>query len=71
LVLLQGEGDDVDPSDPEIQAAIQEVRAAIKGVPVENLYNMDETGVFFRQMPNRTYVTRSEVTAGKLYLKHL
>eukprot|EP00961_Rhodomonas_salina_P162662 2190759-Rhodomonas_salina.1 len=32
---------------------------------------MDETGLFYKKMPNRTYVTRGEMKSGKLYLKWL
>eukprot|EP00961_Rhodomonas_salina_P256868 3471046-Rhodomonas_salina.1 len=32
---------------------------------------MDETGLFYKKMPNSTYVTRGEMKSGKLYLKRL
>eukprot|EP00961_Rhodomonas_salina_P158862 2138731-Rhodomonas_salina.1 len=70
-LLLSGEGDDVDPSDPVIQKEIGNIKQLLKGLDPETIYNMDQTGLFYKKMPNSTYFTRGEMKSGKLYLKQL
>lgn len=35
---------------------IAEIRAALEAYPAERIYNMDETGLFYRCIPNQAYV---------------
>ena len=70
-MLLSGEGDDVDPSDEGVQHNLQTLRSVLKEAELDCTYNMDETGLFFRQLPNRTFILQSELKGGKLYLKRL
>eukprot|EP00961_Rhodomonas_salina_P040389 542669-Rhodomonas_salina.1 len=70
-LLLSCKGNDVDPSDQVIQKEIGDIKQLLKGLNPEMIYNMDETGLFYKKMPNCTYVTHGEMKSGKLYLKLL
>ena len=39
---------------------MQELPAAVKEIPLSMVYNMDETGIFYRMGPNRTYLLQNE-----------
>jgi hypothetical protein len=47
-MLLHGEGAEVNKSDPRLLAALDDLYAIIAQYDLENVYNMDETGLFFR-----------------------
>ena len=53
-VLLHGEGAEVDKQDPKLLAALNELHDTIARYDPENVYNMDETGLFFRLLPRYT-----------------
>ena len=59
---LHGEAGDVDKTKYEEQIA--KIREQLEGFDVELIFNMDETGLFFRCFPRGTYVTRAEDAAG-------
>lgn len=59
---LHGEAGDVDKAKTEEKIA--KIREQLEGFDVELIFNMDETGLFFRCFPRGTYVTRSEDAAG-------
>jgi len=42
--------------------ALEELQTNLARFELKNIYNMDETGLFYRLFPNRTYVLRSEST---------
>jgi hypothetical protein len=46
-MFLHGEGAEVDKNDPELLSALEELYSIIAQYNPENLYNMDETGLFF------------------------
>ena len=46
-ILLHGEGGEVNKSDLGLQAALDDLYAIIAQYDPENIYNMDETGLFF------------------------
>ena len=48
---LHGEGAEVNKNDPELLAAIENLYAIIAQYDPENVYNMDETFLFFRLLP--------------------
>jgi hypothetical protein len=48
-MLLHGEGAEVNKSDPGLLAALDDLYMII--AQYENVYNMDETGLFFRLLP--------------------
>jgi len=50
-MLLHGEGAEVDKNDPELLSALEELYSIIAQYNPENVYNMDETGLFFRLLP--------------------
>ena len=54
---LHGEAGDVD------QRKYQE-REQLEGFDIEFIFNMDETGLFYRCFPRGTYITRQEPAAG-------
>ena len=50
-MLLHGEGAEVNKSDLGLQATLDDIYAIIAQYDPENVYNMDETGQFFRLLP--------------------
>ena len=59
---LHGEAGDVDQE--KVQEKIAQIREQLKEFDVEFIFNMDETGLFYRCFPRGTYVTRQEDAAG-------
>lgn len=55
---LHGEAGSVNPE--EIEAGMQAVRDACKSYEIGNIFNVDETGLFFKLLPKRTYLASSE-----------
>jgi hypothetical protein len=47
-MLLHGEGAEVDKNDPKLLSALEELYSIIVQYNLKNVYNMDETGLFFR-----------------------
>ena len=62
-VALHGEAGDVDLE--AIAAEINELREKIRTFHPDNVYNMDETGLMFKCLPNRSYVKKSEVKTAR------
>jgi len=58
-VRLYGEAGDVNVS--QFLEAINEMKEALQDYDISNIFNMDETGLFYRAMPARTYLTVDEV----------
>jgi hypothetical protein len=50
-MLLHGEGAEVNKNDLELLAALEEFYKIIAQYDPENIYNMDETSLFFRLLP--------------------
>ena len=50
-ILLHGEGGKVDKNDPVLLAQLITLYNIIKEYNPEQVYNMDETGLFYRQLP--------------------
>lgn len=59
---LHGEAGDVDKE--KVEDEIAKIREQLKAFDVEFIFNMDETGLFYRCFPRGTYVTREEDAAG-------
>ena len=59
-MLLHGEGAEVDKNNPELLSALEELYEIIRQYDVENVYNMDETGLFYRVLPRYTLLMPSE-----------
>ncbi len=57
---LFGEAGDVDPK--EMEPKIEELRQKLEalGFAARNIFNMDESGLFYRALPNRTYLSPVE-----------
>jgi hypothetical protein len=53
-VRLHGEASDVDINAAE--KPMNELRDKLRDFRPENIFNMNETGLFFRTLPNRSYV---------------
>ena len=47
MMLLHGEGVEVDKNDPNLLHTLESLYVIIKEYEPENVYNMDETGLFF------------------------
>ena len=62
-VLLHGEGAEVNKDDPELLEALQGLYAEIDRYDAENIYNMDETGLFFRLLPRYSLLMPNEDVA--------
>jgi hypothetical protein len=50
-MLLHEEGDKVNKSNPGLLAALDDLYVIIAQYDLEDVYNMDETGLFFRLLP--------------------
>jgi hypothetical protein len=61
---LHGEGADADEALklPSTIARLAELREIIAQYPRSQVYNQDETGLYFRCLPNRSYVFGTEDT---------
>lgn len=57
-VQLRGEAGEVNVSD--VGDDIAKRKFDLREYVVENMYNADETGLFFKLLPNRTYVRIEE-----------
>ncbi len=67
-MLLHGEGTEVNKSDPVLLAALDNLYMIIAQYDLENVYNMDETGLFFRLLPRYSLLMPDEdisTTRGK------
>ena len=57
-VAMHGEAGSASPI--EVAKEIAELREKLLHYPVQNIYNVDETGLFYKLIPRRTYVLESE-----------
>jgi hypothetical protein len=57
---LCGEGGEVDKTDPSLLAKLNELYDIIHTYDPSNVYNMDETGLFFRMIPRFTVLLKNE-----------
>jgi hypothetical protein len=67
-MLLHGEGAEVSKSDLGLLVALDDLYAIIAQYDPENVYNMDETGLFFRLLPRYSLLMPDEdisTTRGK------
>ena len=53
-LLLHGEGGEMDRENPDLVAALDKLYAIISKYDLENIYNMDKIGLFFRLLPKYT-----------------
>ena len=63
-ILLHGEGADAEAVllRPEVIASLADLASVIAEYPPQNVFNMDETGLFYRCLPRRTYLLSHENT---------
>jgi hypothetical protein len=59
-MLLHGEGVEVDKNDLELLSTLEESYFNIAQYDPENVYNMDETGLFFRLLPRYSILMSNE-----------
>ena len=59
-MVLCGEGSEVDKNDPKTLAELELLYKEISKYHPENIYNMDETGLFFRVLPKYTVLLPEE-----------
>jgi hypothetical protein len=67
-MLFHGEGAEVNKSNLGLLAALDDLYAIIAQYDPENVYNMDETGLFFRLLPRYSLLMQDEdisTTRGK------
>jgi len=67
-MLLHGEGAKVNKNNLELLATLEELYGIITQYDLENVYNMDETGLFFRLLPRYSLLMPNEdisTTRGK------
>jgi len=55
---LYGEAGDVNVA--EMEPLIEQLRDKLRRFSPNNVFNMDETGLFYRALPNRTYLSPAE-----------
>ncbi|KAH0817235.1 hypothetical protein GEV33_005556 [Tenebrio molitor] len=67
---VSGEAASVNSED--VQAFFDKVPTLLRGYSPQNVYNADETGLFFRALPDKTLVLKSEkCTGGKMSKERL
>jgi hypothetical protein len=59
-MLFHGEGVEVDKNDPELLSTLEELYSIIAQYDPENVYNMDETGLFFCLLPRYSILMPNE-----------
>ena len=59
-MLLHGEGGEVDKNDPVLLQQLDELMDLIDTYEYQNMYNMDETGLFYRLLPRYTLLLSDE-----------
>ena len=59
-IKLYGEGGAVNRNDPGLLACLERLYAIVNEYDPSNVYNMDETGLFFRLAPRYTMLLPSE-----------
>jgi DDE superfamily endonuclease len=59
-VLLQGKGGEFNMNDPELQEKLRVLCRLIATYEVVIVYNMDETGLFFRNVPRYTLLLQDK-----------
>jgi hypothetical protein len=59
-MLLHGEGAEVDKNDPKLLSALEELYSIITQYDPENVYNMDENGLFFCLLPRYSILMLNE-----------
>jgi hypothetical protein len=64
-MFLHGEGAEVDKNDPKLLSALEELYSIIAQYDPENVYNMDEIGLFFRLLPKYSIMMPNEDIRGK------
>jgi hypothetical protein len=67
-MLLHGEGAEVNKFDHGLLAVLDDLYVIIAQYGLENVYNMDETGLFFRLIPRYSLLMPNEdisTTRGK------
>ena len=62
-VRIQGEAASADTEAAEKFPAILQEIITDKGFTPQQVYNIDETGLFWKKMPSRTYIAQEEKTA--------
>ena len=60
---LFGEGGDVDKNDPQLLESLNKLYGVISHYPPERVYNMDETGLFYKLIPRFTVLLKTEDVA--------
>lgn len=65
---VYGEAASVDTTEPKFMAAIAELQAILASYSTEDQYNCDETGLFWKALPDRSLT--SEVLSGRKQEKH-
>jgi len=50
-ILLHGEGGEADKNDPKLLTQLESLYEIIKEYDPEQVYNMDETRLFYRELP--------------------
>ena len=58
--LLYGEGGEVDKEDPVLLEKLRQLETLIETYDYDNVYNMDETGLFYRLIPRYTLLMPTE-----------
>ena len=58
--VLHGEAGSVNPNSEVIKKGMETVIHACKEYPPSRIFNVDETGIFWKLMPKRSYLSASE-----------
>ena len=53
---MHGEAGEVSMEEAEVQMQLMRNAISSGGYQLQNIFNMDETALFYRTIPNRTYL---------------
>lgn len=59
---ISGEAASVNPDD--VKSFFEKIPSLLRGYRTHDIYNADETGLFFRALPNKTLALKSEKCRG-------
>ena len=63
---MHGEAGEVNMEEAEVQMQLMRNAISSEGYQLRNIFNMDETALFYRTILNRTYLLEGDDAIGNL-----
>jgi hypothetical protein len=65
-IRLNGKAGGAPIDDPEVQQLMAKIRLIVAQYPQQLVFNMDETSLFLKMMPNKGYVSVAEKKTSRI-----